>query len=225
MTQPAPENFFDGSVRSGAPSAKLSDIDDFVYGVVEDQFTIDQTDFATKKVLTDERTGAVLQQLVIVLQTEQRGWANVAKVPVVDPTQPLNQQVQKDPSEDDGKRAVYVKPFTNLHAAIGRATAAVNGGKPKGLANGATLGVKVVNLEPTTKGNPKKVFEAFYKEADAAAGFFNGAGAQQSAPAPAAQPRSTPVVEQAPAPAAQEQQVAPQATDPWGGPASNEPPF
>lgn len=218
------DNFFDNAVRSGAPSAKLSNIGDWVRGEIVDQFTVDRIDFATKKPIPDrDNPGQNQQQLVIVLQTELSGWANVAKVPTQDPSNP--QSPAKDPSEDDGKRAVYVAMFTNIHAAVGRAVIEGTGSKGP-VRNGGNLGIKVINLENTGKGNPKKVHAAVYTPPAAGANFFDEAPAQ-SAPTtspvtqqPAATQQSAPAAQQqdpwAPSPAAS----APAANDPWSGPST-----
>ena len=169
MTSPSVENFFDNSVRSGAPSAKLSKPGDWVKGTIEDQFLVDRLDFATQKPIVDKVTGQNQQQLVIVLQTESRNWDGVVKTPLTDPSD--RNSAQRPGSDDDGKRAVYVPAFTNIHAAIGRAVLEATGKKGPVL-NGGTLGVKVTNLEDTGKGNPKKVHAAVYTAPTASASFF-----------------------------------------------------
>lgn len=213
MTELNEGNFFDNvGGGSGAPSAKLKDAGDFVHGEIVDQFMIEATDFSTKKPKVDTKTGKTIMQLVVVVQTENRGWANVAKVPVVDKDDPRSPQ--KDPSEDDGRRAVYVEPWTNIHAAVGKARQEAHDGAKGPLANGGTLGVQITELKDTGKGNPLKIHRAKYVPPAAStpdAGFFN-----ETASAPAAPT-------QQPAPAAVPQ------TDPWatpGAPASTEePPF
>lgn len=199
MSSTTTENFFDNSVRSGAPSVRLHEINDGVLGEIVDQFMVEKKKFATDEVEKDTKTGEPIQQLVVVLQTDLRDWARVSKIPLVDPSD--KSKGEKPASEDDGKRAVYIPPFTNIHAAVGRATAAKNNGKPTGLANGARFGLKVADLEDTGKGNPKRVFEAFYEPPAASSSFLGGS----SAPA-----QSAPAAEAAPA-----QQSAPAAQDPW----------
>jgi len=231
MTQTdSTDDFFDGSVRAGSPSIKLSAINDGVVGEIVDQFKVDVKIFGSDDIKLDKVTKQPVKQLVVVLQTDLRGWDRVAKVPRVDPAD--KNSALKDVSEDDGRRALYVEPYTNLHAAIGKATAEKNGGTPTGLKNGARLGVKVVNLEDTGKGNPKKVHVAMYEPPAASSGDFFAAGnsaggpndASQAAPAQAAP--SAPA-EQAKDPWSQPAPAAP-AGDPWGTPApaaSQEPPF
>lgn len=199
-----PENFFDNVGGAGAPSAKLSHVEDFVLGTIEDQFMVPATEFGTDKQKKDTKTGALIEQLVIVLQTDQRDWAGVSKIPLKDKDD--KSSGQKDPSEDDGRRAVYVEPWTNIHAAIGAAVREATGAKGP-VRNGGTLGVKIVELKDTGKGNPLKIHKAVYTppaEKAASDAFFDQTSAPQSAPAEEA-------------PAAQEQPKAP-AQDPWGQP-------
>lgn len=207
------DNFFEGSVRSSAPSLKLSAINDGVKGVIVDQFKVEKKKFGSDEVEKDIKTGEPIIQLVVVLQTDLRNWAQVAKVPRVDPTD--RNSPEKDPSEDDGRRSVYVAPWTNLHAAIGKATAAHNGGKPTGLKSGATLGVKVIDLEDTGKGNPKKVHAAVYEPPSGSSDFFGEQQTQGGSGDAAATPPAQEPAAQAPAQA-----------DPWGGQAQTQaPPF
>lgn len=218
VTATSVETFFDGSVRSGAPSVKLSQVNDGVIGEIVDQFMAEQKEFGSDEVKKDKKTGEVLQQLVVIVQTDLRNWDRVAKIPKVDPSD--RNSADKAPSEDDGKRAIYIAPYTNIHSAVGKATAAKNGGKPTALANGARLGLKVVKLEDVGKGNPKKVFEAFYEPQAVSDNFF---GAEKSAGGPndaSTQAQSAP-----------SQQQSQPVGDPWatgGGAASeapSEPPF
>lgn len=100
MTQnnePTVDGFFDNvGGGAGAPSAKLKDVNDFVQGTIESQRIVDYIPFGK----TDpevNKDGSVRKQLVVILQTELRGWQGVSKIPVVDRDVPLNQQVAKDP--------------------------------------------------------------------------------------------------------------------------------
>jgi hypothetical protein len=216
------EGFFDNTGGGvGAPSAKLSKIDDFVYGEVVDQALVDKKKFGKDEVETDSRTGEPIKQLVVILQTDQRSWANVAKVPTNEDGS------AKAASEDDGRRAIYVAPFTNIHAAIGDAIVEANGAKGP-ILNGAKLGVKIVDLKDTGKGNPLKIHQAKYVAPAAPVasdgGFFGGgeAPAQPVDQAAAQVPPTTTAVTQQPAAAASPQ------VDPWtGAPASagDGPPF
>jgi hypothetical protein len=224
MTQLNPENFFDNTGGgSGAPSAKLKELDDFVFGEIVDQFMVEATEFATGEIKKDKKTGAVIYQLVVILQTDNRNWANVAKVPLKDKDD--KSSGPKDPSEDDGKRAVYIEPWTNIHAAVGAAVVEATGEKGP-IRNGGKLGVKIIELRDTGKGNPLKVHQAKYVApvAQAASDTFFDQTSSQSAPA-----NEAPAQSQA-APAEQKQ---PQPEDPWASstpaagsaPAKDKPPF
>jgi hypothetical protein len=200
-----PENFFANTGGQGAPSAQLHDVNDFVYGQILDQAIVPKKKFGTDIIEKDDKTGEELKQLMVIVQTDQRGWAGVSKTPTY-PTGHARQGQPKDAQEDDGRRAVYISPWTNLHAAIGKAT------DNQSLLNGATIGIKIVALEPTNKGNPKRVFEAVYQPPAAGQGFFENQ--QQAAPAQPAQQAQAPAqqapAQQAPAPAA-----PPAQQDPW----------
>jgi hypothetical protein len=210
-------NFFDNVGGSGAPSAKLQQPEDFVIGTVVEQFMTVATDFSTKKPKTDAKTGKEIEQLVIVLQTDQTNWAGVTKIPKVDKDDASS--ADKPASEDDGRRAVYVEPWTNIHAAIGKAVKDANNGQAGPVRNGAKLGVKITGLKDTGKGNPLKLHAAHYEAPAAGAEFFNTTAEQPAQEAPAPQPEA-PKTEAAPAAAAP--------TDPWSGqPAAggSKPPF
>lgn len=244
-------NFFDNiGTGSGAPGALLKNVGDYVHGEIVDAYERDYVPFG--KTEPEKRPdGTNKQQLVIVIQTQFRNWANVSKVPTVDHADPNS--APKPPEEDDGKRAVYVPEGKNIQFAIGRAVAAA---KAK-FEVGGTLGVKIFNLKPTDKGNPLKEHEAVYQPPSAAGGFFNGA--QQGAQAPAQQAplaqgssfgggdrglnpepaQQAPASQQQAAPAAQGDPWAsqapaqpignpPPAGDPWAtpsAPSGNQPPF
>jgi hypothetical protein len=221
VTQLNESNFFDNVGGSGAPSAKLQRPDDFVVGQVVEQFMTVATDFSTKKPKVDAKTGKEIEQLVIILQTDQTNWAGVTKIPKVDKDDASS--ADKPASEDDGRRAVYVEPWTNIHAAVGKAVKDANNGQAGPVKNGAKLGVKITGLKDTGKGNPLKLHAAFYEPPAVGSEFFNQTSAPESAPAaqeaPAAQPEA-PKTEAAPAAAAP--------TDPWSGqPAAggSKPPF
>jgi hypothetical protein len=224
MNQLNPQNYFQQTGGSGAPSALLKNVNDFVYGEIVDQLMVPQKDFATGVVEKDARTGEDLEQLMIIIQTDSRGWAKVSKIPEY-PAGDARAGQQKDPAEDDGKRAIYVPAFRNLHAAIGDAT----GNEP--LLNGGKLGVKIIELRNTGKGNPLKIHQAVYTPPVASEGFFPPA--EQAAPAPAAPAPAAPApaapAPAAPAPAAPAPAApapAAPASDPWGTPVATEaPPF
>lgn len=221
--------FFDNAKGGGgAPTANLKAIGDFVYGDIVDFYEKDYVPFG-KNEPEKNKDGSNRQQLVIILQTENRNWAGVSKLPTNDDGS------VKDPSTDDGKRAVYVPDRSNIQFAIGRALSAAKSDFEKG----GKLGVKIVNLEDTGKGNPLKVHEAAYTAPVAGGQFFAGATPAQQAPAapaqvaPAApqapaQPAAAPAQDPWATPAAPAQQApATPAVDPWGGNATpaTPPPF
>ena len=76
MSAPLNEgNFFDNvGGGSGAPSALLKNVNDGVIGEIVDQFMAPATEFATGKQKTDLKTGAPIEQLVVILQTDLRNW-------------------------------------------------------------------------------------------------------------------------------------------------------
>lgn len=209
--------FFDNAKGGGgAPTANLKAIGDFVHGEVVDFFEKDYVPFGK----TDpelNKDGTKRQQLVVIVQTTNRNWAGVSKIPTNDDGS------MKDPSTDDGKRAVYVPERSNIQYAIGRALSAAKADFEKG----GTLGVKIANLEDTGKGNPLKVHEAVYTAPAANAAFFAAqAAAPAQTPAPVAQeqaqapaPANAQPAAQAPAPAAQPAAPAAPAQDPWATPA------
>ena len=203
MTQLNPENFFEQAVGGGegAPSAVLKALNDYVYGTIVHQQMVEAKKFGTDQTELD-RDGNKVFQLLVILETDQRNWANVSKIPLVDPTD--KSKGEKAASEDDGRRAVYIKPFTNIAAAVNDAIVAGTGEKGP-LRNGGKLGVKVVELRDTGKGNPLKVHQAKYEPptaAPASQDFFAGTS-QASA----------------------ETKKAIGNQDPWTGERTEEPPF
>ena len=153
--------WFDDAVRKNAPGALLKNPGDGVIGDIVDQFQIPYVPFAKTEPAKDERTGEVIHQLVVVVQTDQRDWKGVNKIPLADSKDPS--KGDKPASEDDGLRSIFVRKYTNIHAAIGEALAKANVAKGTGMADGGRLGVKITDLEPTDKGNPKKVHAALYE--------------------------------------------------------------
>lgn len=229
-------DFFDGvGGGAGSPRPILKNPGDGVIGTIVEMFKRDYVPYENRKSREPLRDddGKPVQQLVIILQTDHRGWQNVHKVPRVDPQD--EDSPEKDPSEDDGKRAIYVPQRKNIQFAIGRAVTAA-GEKPR---VGGRLGVKIVDLKDTGQGEPMKEHEAVYYPPSAGDTFFEQpqqAPAQQSAPAPQAPPQQAqqpaqaapqqdPWAMQAPA----QQQAAPAAQqDPWATsqqPATKAPPF
>ena len=203
-------DFFDGiGSGNGVPSAVLKGVGDFVHGEILEMFKRDYIPYGKKEAEKNE-DGSTRQQLVIVVQTPHRNWANVVKVPKVDPSDPNSPEKSTD--EDDGKRAVYVPERSNIQFAIGRAVTAA---APAKFSVGGTLGVKIENLKDTGKGNPLKEHAAVYtaKPAATADEFFGKSEAPASSPAP-----------EASAPA---QESMPVQQDPWAtsSTSSEEPPF
>jgi hypothetical protein len=194
------DTFFEKTAGTGAPSASLSKVDDFVYGEIVDQAIVDKKKFGSDEIEKDSRTGENVKQLLVVLKTDLRNWQGVSKIPTNE------DKTEKAASEDDGRRAVYVAPWSNIHSAVAEAVVAATGAKGP-LLNGGKLGVKITELKDTGKGNPLKIHAATYTAPAASAGFFNETAAPAaSQPAPAA-------------PAAQQ--------DPWAStpPAAGKPPF
>jgi hypothetical protein len=175
----------------GGASAKFDQVGDTIAGTIVSTEVRQQTKLEDGTPLTWEN-GDPRMQLVVTLQTDAH-----------------------DDTDDDGKRALYVKGSKSpgsqsLHDAV---RAAVQGARAKGLEVGGTLTVSYIGDEPSkTRGfNPRKLYSATYAAPDhaaATADFLGGSvGGQPTAPttppvsAPAAAPVSapTPVV---PAPAA-----------------------
>lgn len=223
MTNPNETDFFDGvGGGSGAPGAVLKNVGDGVIGTIVEMFKRDYIPYENRKTREPAKNadGSNVQQLVVTLQTNHRNWENVSSVPKVDPADPNS--AEKSPSDDDGKRAIFVPEGKNIQFAIGRA---VQVAQAK-FAVGGTLGVKITELRDTGKGNELKVHEAKYVAPSAGDAFFGDAPAASTpapaAPAPVADPTPAPAAPAAPAPVAQQ--------DPWATPSApaaggSEPPF
>ncbi len=209
-------DFFDNiGGGAGAPTGLLKGVGDFVHGEVVEMFKRDYVPFG-KTEPEKNQDGTTRQQLVVILQTTNRNWQNVVRVPKVDPADPNSPE--KPASDDDGLRAIYCPERSNIQFAVGRAVQAAQAK----FEVGGTLGVKIANLKDTGKGNPLKEHEAVYKAKPAPTGdeFFNQAPAAQEAPAAA--PAS------APAPAAAPAASSAPAGDPWAtssATSTEEPPF
>lgn len=167
--------FFDDAMREGAPSALLKNPKDFVHGEIIAINKVQKTKFGTNELEVDDDGNPKLQ-LVVILQTTSRNWDKVAKVPTSEDGSP------KDPKSDEGKRAVYFPRYTNIFGAMGK------GLKTAGVQDielGGNLGVKIVDLQDTGKGNPLKLHEVVYKAPakDDGAGFFGGDEAKADTPA------------------------------------------
>lgn len=196
------DDFFDIGGGTAAPSAKLTDLNDSVAGVVRETFKKEYTKFGEKdpQVITDPKTGQPRNrvQMVVVLDTTLRNWQGVSKVPLVDPSDP-NKGV-KPPSEDDGTRAVYIPEMVKGAGSNGVIFAVAQALRDEGIKGGIPAGTKfflaIEDLKDVEKGNPLKVYKAKVKKADVGAEVFDQA---QAATAPAQDPWSG---EEAPAAAA-----------------------
>lgn len=253
MTDQTTDFFDNAGGGAGAPTAALKNVNDSVTGEIVEMFKRDYVPFGKTEPEKDENEAdGKRKQLVIIVQTALRNWQGVSRVPKVDPAD--QNSAEKSPSEDDGKRAIYVPNRSNLQYAIGKAVSAAGAaaGQQVKFSVGGTLGVRIFNLKDTGKGNPLKEHEARYSPPAAGSDFFQGqqapaqsAPAQQGAPlaqgssfgggdhglnAPAPAP-STPAPSQDPW--ATPSTPAPQATpapsqDPWATPAAGQqeqPPF
>ena len=166
MTSKDSGNFFDEAGREGAPSAKLSDLKDFIKGTIVDLFERPYIPFGkTEPAKNDD--GSEQMQLVIILQTDERNWNKVAKVPEgADGS-------AKPASEDKGLRAVYVPKFTNIYGALGRAIKKAGATRAE---IGGAFGIVIEDLEEVGKGNKKKVHRAVYDKPVAGVNIDTDAG-------------------------------------------------
>lgn len=208
------DDFFDIGGGTAAPSAKLSDLNDSVTGTVIETYKKEYTKFGEKapQVITDPKTGQPRNrtQMVVILDTALRNWQGVSKVPDIDPNEPS--KGKKPPSEDDGKRAVYIPEMVKGAGSNGVifavAMAMREAGMKGGLPEGTKFYLTISDTKPTDFGNDLKVYTAKVKAPEPGADVFDNA---QAATAPAA-----------PAAPAQQAQAAPAATaapvqDPWSG--------
>lgn len=177
--------FFEDAMREGAPSALLKNPKDFVMGEIIAINKVAKTKFGSNDPELEDDGVTPKMQLVVILQTASRNWDKVAKAPQSEDGSP------KDPSLDEGKRAVYFPKYTNIFGAMGK------GLKAAGVADieiGGTLGVKVTELQDTGKGNPLKIHEVVYKAPvakDESDGFFSG-DEEAKSETPAAEAKSEP---------------------------------
>lgn len=171
------QGWFDEANREGSPSAKFNEVGDSVKGEVVDKYLIDYVPFGKKDPEVDERTGKIVKQLVVVMQTELRDWEGVSKVPT-------DSDGNKLPaSKDTGRRAIYARKGTNIYSALGKAitTAGV-----KDLEVGGKFGIQFFEEEDTGKGNPLKKFRAKYEAPAKKAGgdeWFDEGGETATKPA------------------------------------------
>lgn len=162
MTNPADDFLLGG----GGKSASFETIGDSITGTIVSTQVTDQTDIATGRPLTWD-DGSPRKQLVVKLQTSQR-----------------------DDSDDDGIRSVYVKGTKkagsrSLHDAV---ASAVRKAGAKSLEAGGTLTVTHDGTEPAqTRGfSDRKLYSATYAAPNQSAGFL---GVQDSRPVEAGQER------------------------------------
>ena len=153
MSKDETAGWFDEADRVPSASAKFKDIGDTVQGKIVDKFKIDYVKVGEKDPEKD-RDGNVVQQLVIVLQTDLRNWDSVAKIPVD------KDGKQRPASEDNGRRSIYARKFTNIYAAIGKALKAAEAAD---LEIGGDLAVQYYKDEDTGKPSPLKHFRGKYK--------------------------------------------------------------
>jgi hypothetical protein len=186
--------FFDDAMREGAPSALLKNPKDFVMGEIIAINKVAKTKFGSNDPELEDDGVTPKMQLVVILQTASRNWDKVAKAPQGEDGSP------KDPSLDEGKRAVYFPKYTNIFGAMGKGLKAAG---VQDIEIGGTLGVKVTELQDTGKGNPLKIHEVVYKAPvakDESDGFFGG-DEEKATETPAAETKSEPAKQDKPAPA------------------------
>ena len=186
--------FFDEVAGDFAPTGLLKGIGDIVAGPVVEFRTRDHIPYG-KKEPEKNKDGSTRQELVIIVQTGHRNWANVVTVPKVDPED--KDSADKPGSEDDGRRAIYVPQRSNIQYAIAKAMKAAG---VKEFSEGLKIAVKVSNLKDTGKGNPLKEHVAVTKPADKVADPFIAEEKKEEQPV---QPSS----------------------DPWAGAGAEEMPF
>lgn len=224
------DDFFDIGSGTAAPSAKLTDLNDSVAGVVRETFKKEYTKFGEKEpqIITDPKTGQPRNrtQMVVVLDTPLRNWQGVSKVPLVDHDDPT--KGVKPPSDDDGTRAIYIPEMISKAGSNGVIFAVATAMRDAGIKGGLPAGTKfylaIVDLKDVDKGNPLKVYEAKVKAPEVGADEFNEAQAATAPPAAPAQPQAqaapaTPAPQAPAAPAAPATPAAP-VQDPWSGEAT-----
>jgi hypothetical protein len=163
----------------GAPSFYFDQPGAQVVGTIADMQVRQQTQIGTNAPLFFD-DGTPRMQLEVTLQTQLSGWQGVKPDKI--PTHNVNgQDVPKPPSEDDGKRRIYVR--YKLKDALDKALAAAGKKAP---AIGDQLAVRWSASETNPMGgNPIKLYEAVIKQGAPAADAFFAGGQQQAAPAPA----------------------------------------
>jgi hypothetical protein len=152
------EGWFDEADRKpGAGSANFKELGNTVKGEIVDKYLIDYVKVGEKDPEKDN-DGNVIKQLVLVVQTEHRNWEAVAKIPE-------NKDGKKRPAEeDDGRRAVYFRKFTNIYAALGEAVKASGVDNPRvHPAVGGKVAIQFYKEEDTGKPSKLKHFRAKYE--------------------------------------------------------------
>lgn len=235
--QTAEDAFFGNGGGSGAPSFEWAGVGSAIQGVVVETKVQDQTKFGSnppEPILDLKRPNPMLpggyevkKQLLIVLETALRGWQGVKPTNI--PKEPNG--APKHPSEDDGKRAIYVKGW--MTGAVGDAVAGATG-KPGAPKAGGKLAVRCSELIETEKGNPYRKYEARYEAPTPGQGEMDWAANQPQAPvqqapvqqAPQQPPAQQGWAQQAPPlqqPQAPAQPPAQAPADPWATPAQSAP--
>lgn len=248
MTQPAngfdqqhseEDGFFAGGGGDGVPSAKFrvtpgiskeTEVGGVLSGTVVSTSMMDQTVMGSNPpVPIVDGQGRTKRQMRVVIQTKLQNWDKCSKVPVDADDNP------RPVTEDDGKRAIFVKGWMTGAIADALRKAGATGLRP-----GGKLAVKVTELVPTEKGNPYPKYQALYEAPDPGDSMFEQAQAgapapdfaqpqQAAAPAaqPAAAPAAAPAPQQAPAPQPAAAPAQPAAPAPQAAPSEqwDEPPF
>lgn len=161
MSDNETDGFLDDGVREGANGARFDEVGDSVKGEIIDKFVIDYVPFGKKEPEIDERTGQVVKQLVVVLQTEYRNWEDFPKNKI-----PKDADGVALPGDKDtGRRAIYARKGTNIYSALAKAVAAAlpAGEKPGAHPKvGGQIGMQFFEDEDTGKGNNLKKFRGKY---------------------------------------------------------------
>lgn len=185
------DDFFSGGVK-GAPGFDFGAtqnggekvIGATIMGTIIEMAKMQQRDYTDPSKLLYFDNGDPRMQVAITLQTDLRGWAGVK--PKLIPVDEATQQ-PKDPSQDDGKRRIFVKGDLVRAINVACAAAAQPGQPVQKPRVGGRLAVRVKGFEPTQKGNDKVLYDAQYVPAPEVAptdSFFEQPAAQ-AAPAQA----------------------------------------
>ena len=165
------DDFFEGAAGEMIPGGKLKDIGDMVKGTIAEMHQRDHVPFGQKEPEIDKRTGKPRQEMVFTIQTDDRNWANVVKVPLTDPDD--SKSAPKPGSDDDGRRRVYVPKGDNIYYAVGTALRKA-GVKMNDVEVGDKIAFKIDDLVDVGKGNPKKEHEVFFQKGEKPSNFFEG---------------------------------------------------